>query len=78
MAIICDELREYAAQCRALGQNTTAGKLEGAAEWIDIQQQTIREQKAQITELKRRVPDPDRVRPSSGINHTGEQVCDDA
>jgi hypothetical protein len=51
MSAICDEARAYAANCEACGQFTTAAKLRGLADWIDIQQSTIIQQRKQITEL---------------------------
>jgi hypothetical protein len=45
---ITRELRLHAEDCSACGQFTTAEKLLHAADWIEVQAQTIKEQKLTI------------------------------
>lgn len=68
MSEICDELRLYASHCFAIGQSTTADKLRQAADWIDIQQKTIREQKLTIAELRKVAGD--KVAAPRGSSHS--------
>ncbi len=69
MSAICDEARTYAAHCEACGQFTTAEKLRGLCDWIDIQQSTIIQQKKQITELHE-AAGTFRMKFVGGANHT--------
>ena len=55
MSAICDEARTYAAHCESCGQFTTSSKLRAMADWIDIQQSTIIQQRKQIAELQEAV-----------------------
>jgi hypothetical protein len=57
MSAICDEARTYAKHCESCGQFTTAAKLRGLADWIDIQQSTIIQQRKQIAEMQAQAPD---------------------
>jgi hypothetical protein len=70
MSAICDEARTYAAHCEACGQFTTAEKLRGLADWIDIQQSTIIQQKKQITEMQEQWVNGFKMKFKGGANHT--------
>jgi altronate dehydratase len=52
MSAICEEARTYAKHCESCGQFTTAAKLRAMADWIDIQQSTIIQQRKQISEMQ--------------------------
>lgn len=74
MTEIVKELRSHAASCAACGQFTTADYLKSAADWIEIQSMTIREQKLTIYELRKVAGD--KVRPPVGKTHSREQPDD--
>jgi len=70
MSAICDEARTYAAHCEACGQLTTAAKLRAMADWIDIQQSSIIQQRKQIAELEAQLPEGFRMKFVGGANQT--------
>jgi hypothetical protein len=70
MSAICEEARTYAKHCEACGQFTTAAKLRGLADWIDIQQSTIIQQRKQIAEIQEQLPDGFRMKFVGGANQT--------
>ena len=69
MSAICDEARTYAKHCESCGQPTTAAKLRAMADWIDIQQSTIIQQKKQISEMQEQT-EGFRMKFKGGANQT--------
>lgn len=52
MCMMMDKLRNHAAQCRALGQFTTADAFDHAADWIDALNDTHNLERLRIRELE--------------------------